>query len=106
MVFSSPQWTWRKAYEPVDYGFVRNTVAICPERGREREVHIVVPTELFQFLPAMFGGELEYVREVGAEFYADQEGKRWVLGIQSVDGRVHRDLWAYTQSQLPPWLSV
>lgn len=108
MIFDSPQWKWRTAYEPQKFGFVENVVRMHPVRGREFEGYVVVPTEFFQLLPVVFAGEeLAHAQTQTVEFYMDEmEDHSWVLGVETKDGRYGADLWRYTNSSLPPWFDV
>ncbi len=107
MMFSAPQWTWRLDREEQSYGYVRNSVRIFPERGRDLVANVAIPTEFFQLLPLIFSGDAAaHAKIVGAELYIDQHKDRWIMGVETRDGLYGTDLWPYTASKLPAWLDV
>jgi hypothetical protein len=108
MIYDSPNWSWKAAYEPMEYGFVHNDVLVSSISGKERTGFVHVPTELFQILGAVFT-KIEYgvaYRE-GVHFYLDEQTKdHWIFGFETCDSSIHRDLWFYTKSTLPKWAEL
>lgn len=88
----------------MQYAYLLNTLRLSAASGTEREVYIDVPTALFQLMPTLFPDYDLPQKEVFVEFYLDEDGKHWVLGLTTTDQEESRDLWPYTPSQLPSWV--
>lgn len=106
MTFDTPQWIHRAAATVQQYGFVRASVRICPQRGQEREAAVDVPAVFFQFLHGVLSAEsLRLAQDTGVQFYLDDlGGGRWAFGFAyGPTSEDMIDLWPYTASTLPPW---
>jgi hypothetical protein len=104
MIFQTPQWKWRGASEQMMYGFVSNTVLICPAHAKSITTFVVVPTEFFQLLSLIFNdAQNAHLAVVGARFYLDEDDGVWVFGVGSVDDLYAVELWPYILSSTPPW---
>lgn len=107
MIFAAPQWRWRLCHRELDYGFVHNRVVICPLRGRSAVAQVVIPSEFFQLLPLLFHGKkLRKAKRLGVDFFMEEDGDRWIMGVEIADGSNSIFLWPYTKSQLPAWFDV
>lgn len=105
MMFPAQQWALKEDTEPRVYGFVDNELGICLLNGEELQAFVVVPTELFLFLPLVFPREgMDKAKEVGVWFYLDEHPKEWIFGVETKDGELGADLWPYTKSRLPGWV--
>lgn len=105
MIFDTPQWSWRLAPEPVNYGYVKGLVLVYPERGKARQAAVVVPSEFFQLITTVLSEALQQqALDQGVHFYLDDlGGGRWLFGF-SLAGEPY-DLWMYTSSTLPLWFN-
>lgn len=104
MTFDTPQWPFRAAEQIENYGPARGVVTIYPERGKQKEVAVVVPTVFFQFLLGVLSPETQaLVEKNGIQFYLDDlGGGRWAFGFSYGTDEVY-DLWVHTRSNMPPW---
>ena len=108
VIFAEQQWVWRHAPDPIQYGYVSNTVYIRPSNRKPIKAYITVPAEFFQLIDTIFLDDFKALAaEKGTVFYLDQiSEKRWLFGIETTCAKKYLDLWAYTTSTLPKWHEV
>lgn len=102
--FQAPMWHWKMTKAPRVAGVISNKVTVVTERGRERTVHVDVPSEFYKF----YWDVLDQGDDAtDVQFRVIEDQKRWYLMVDSHKkvGVVSMPLWYWIPSNRPRWLS-
>ena len=98
-IFDEPQWLLRRDYEECDWLGVTNDLNVTGQDS----LYIQIPTDFYHYIYECW----KNVDLKSISFFLDNHDKRWYFGFTAEENGtpIRVDLWYYTESTLPKFLT-